>query len=94
MKRKILVLSIVLITFFGFSQEKNDVKDSYLKYFELPRESLFLHTNKTTYLVGEEIWFKVYTYDRKNSLSSKATTNIYLGVYDQTGKQVDKKIFY
>jgi len=93
MKRKILVLSIVLITFFGFSQEKNDVKDSYLKYFELPRESLFLHTNKTTYLVGEEIWFKVYTYDRKNSLSSKATTNIYLGVYDQTGKQVDKKIF-
>jgi len=93
MKRKILVLSVLLITFFGFSQEKNDVKDSYLKYFELPRESLFLHTNKTTYLVGEEIWFKVYTYDRKNSLSSKATTNIYLGVYDQTGKQIDKKMF-
>lgn len=96
MKRKIL--SIYILTFFisvstVFSQEKKNVEDDYLEYFKLPRESLFLHTNKTTYLTGEEIWFKAYAYDRKNELTSKATTNVYLGIYDQFGKELDKKLY-
>ncbi len=96
MKRK--VLSIYILTFFisistVFSQEKKNIEDDYLEYFKLPRESLFLHTNKTTYLTGEEIWFKAYAYDRKNELTSKATTNVYLGIYDQFGKELDKKLY-
>jgi hypothetical protein len=96
MKRKIL--SVYLLTFFVsissvFSQEKKNVEEDYLEYFKLPRESLFLHTNKTTYLTGEEVWFKAYAYDRKNGLSSKATTNVYLGIYNESGVQLDKKLY-
>jgi hypothetical protein len=84
---------IALSSILTYGQEQKSIEDSYVDYFSLPRESLFLHTNKTTYLIGEEIWFKVYTYDRRSHLSSKATTNIYLGIYDEDGKQIDKKLF-
>jgi hypothetical protein len=67
--------------------------NAYVDYFNLPRETLFLHTNKTTFLPGEEVWFKAYAYDRKSQLTSKATTNIRLGIFDKDGKLVDQKLF-
>jgi len=75
------------------AQEVKKVEDSYLEYFKLPRETLFLHTNKTTYLTDEDIWFKVYAFDRKNELTSKSTTNIYFGFYDSKGTQLDKRLY-
>jgi hypothetical protein len=42
---------------------------------------------------GEEIWFKVYAYDRKSQLTSKVTTNIQLGIFNSDGKQIDHKLF-
>ena len=92
MKRKISILAFLLTYTFCFSQEKSAV-NAYVDYFNLPRETLFLHTNKTTFLPGEEIWFKAYAYDRKSQLTSKATTNIRLGIFDKDGKQVDQKLF-
>ena len=96
MKKKLvffLLFTVTLTSSISFGQQKNTVEDNYLEYFKLPRESLFLHTNKTTFLPGENIWFKAYAYDRKNNLSSKATTNIYLGIYDASGNQLDKKLY-
>ena len=93
MKKILLLLCITFISFSSNSQDLKSVKNSYLEYFKLPRETVFLHTNKTTYIKGEEMWFKIYAYDRKNNLSSKTTSNIYLGIYDENGKQLDKKIF-
>lgn len=93
MKKILLLLSITFISFSSNSQDLKNVKNSYLEYFKFPRETVFLHTNKTTYIKGEEMWFKIYAYDRKNNLSSKTTSNIYLGIYDENGKQLDKKIF-
>ncbi|WP_240321113.1 hypothetical protein [Kordia sp. SMS9] len=73
-------------------QEKT-VEAVYTAYFELPREALYLHLNKTTYFQGEEIWFTGYAYDQKNQLSSKATTNIKVGIYDAKGNQVKKALY-
>ena len=88
-----LLISIMTIPFSSIAQEKPKAEDSYLEYFKLPRETLFLHTNKTTYLANEDIWFKAYAYDRKNALTSKTTTNIHLGLYDEKGNQIDKKLY-
>jgi hypothetical protein len=94
MKRKLsLFIALLMLYATGFSQEKSTV-DSYVNYFQLPRETLFLHTNKTTYMPGEEIWFKVYAYDRKSQLTSKATTNIQLSIFNADGKQIDQKLFH
>lgn len=90
--KRVLLLFFLLQSFLSFTQEEK-AENNYVDYFKLPRESIFFHTNKTSYIAGEEIWFKVYAYDRRNNLSSKSTRNIYLGIYDDTGKQVDKKLF-
>lgn len=89
-----ILLLLLLMALSSFSQEKS-VVNLYVDYFSLPRESLFLHTNKTTYIIGEseEIWFTAYAYDRKSHLSSKATTNIHLGLYDASGELLEKKLF-
>ncbi len=62
-------------------------------YFSTPRESLYLHLNKTVYINGEEIWFKGYTYDRKESLPSNGSTNINIQLYDKEGKELYKGLF-
>lgn len=94
--KRILLTLVLFSVFFTVStdaQEAPKVEESYLEYFKLPRETLFLHTNKTTYLAEEEIWFKAYAYDRKNGLTSKKTSNIYLGLYDEKGNQLDKRLY-
>jgi len=93
MKKKYLLLPFLLLSCFQlFSQQKN-VEEAYAEYFKLPREALHMHLNKTTFFKGEEIWFKGYAYDQKNQLSSNATTNINVGIYDAQGKQVKKGLF-
>jgi len=94
MKKSHLLLFFALTTIFNvFGQQEKSIEYEYAAYFTLPREALYLHLNKTTYFAGEEIWFKGYTYDQKNQLSSKATTNINIGIYDDAGNQLKKALF-
>lgn len=83
---------LFLLPTFLFAQEKNSIAEQYKKYFELPRESVFIHTNKTTYLVGEQIWLKTYIFDRKNGLSSKASSNIHVDLFNQKGDALIKSL--
>ncbi|WP_281991610.1 hypothetical protein [Aquimarina aggregata] len=63
------------------------------EYFKSPRETLYTHVNKSTFLTGEEIWFKMYAYDRKNNLPSRFTTNFNVELFDTKGNQVFGGLF-
>ncbi len=76
----------------GYSQSQKKIEQSYIDYFNLPRESFFVHTNKTTYLTGENLWFKIYIFDKLNKLPSVSTKNIHVGLYDSIGNQISKKL--
>ncbi|NER14118.1 hypothetical protein GWK08_11750 [Leptobacterium flavescens] len=97
--RNLLMLTVIFLSSVVISQaqDKKDpsytIINSYQQYFELPRETIFLHLNKSTYLVGEEIWFKGYIYDRQKNTPATKTSNIHIGIYDDKGNQVDKKLF-
>ena len=95
MRSSLILTKIILCTlacpFIGLSQTKK-TQDTYTDYFQLPRESLFIHTNKTVYITGEEAWYTVYVHDRKSHLPSAKTTNIYLGLYDQKGQHLTKNL--
>tara|TARA_R110001583_G_scaffold71217_2_gene200901 strand:+ start:2242 stop:4644 length:2403 start_codon:yes stop_codon:yes gene_type:complete len=69
------------------------VKEKFLKYFELPRESVFVHLNKSTYIVNEEIWLKGYIYDRHNSKPFRQSSTAHLGIYDANGKRIRDYLF-
>jgi len=70
------------------------IENAFKSYFGPKRESIFLHLNKSTYTSGEEIWFKGYIYDRTKRKPFKETSNLYVGIYDRLGNQVNKKLFY
>ncbi|MGB5609363.1 MAG: hypothetical protein WBM79_09355, partial [Eudoraea sp.] len=78
----IVLLSVILCSSLP-AQNNTSIKESYESYFELPRESIFLHLNKSTYVVGEELWFSAYAYDRKNNVPFTQTTNLHVALYNE-----------
>ncbi|MEL6917223.1 MAG: hypothetical protein AAFO99_05775 [Bacteroidota bacterium] len=92
----IVFLSSILITVSGIAQHTPSIeplREKYNTHFQQARESVHLHLNKTTFLVGEEVWWSAYAYTKKNNSPSFETTNLYCGIYDQDGKQVRKELF-
>lgn len=96
MKKYIIFFIIVLISsvLIGQAEQSKDIiKDAFSKYFELPRESVYLHLNKSTYIVNENIWFKGYVYNRQTEKPFIETSNVYVGVYDSIGKEITKRLY-
>ena len=83
----------LLHSFFGFSQTTTDIAEKYGSYFDFPNEALFVHSNKTIYLVGEEVWFQAYVLDKKTTTPSLASSNLFVGIYDEKGIQIVKELF-
>jgi cbb3-type cytochrome oxidase subunit 3 len=77
----------------GFSQEKKDkaLLEAYVNFFEAPREQIYVHLNKTTFLEGEPLGFSAYVLDayKKPSLTA---TNLYCTITDTTNAIIKKKI--
>ncbi|MFK7750466.1 MAG: hypothetical protein AB8B65_18895 [Kordia sp.] len=95
MKKKYYCFYLLLcISLYALAQTTTSIKDSYKNYFKFSgNEAIFIHLNKTSYLVGEEIWFKGYVFDKRNEKKSVTSTNLYVGLYDVNGKQISKKLF-
>ena len=89
----LLLFCTLLIAQSPASSVDNELLEKYESYFKLPRESLFVHLNKTTFIVGESVWFKSYVFDRHNSLRSKKTTNVNVGIYDENGQLVKNHLW-
>jgi hypothetical protein len=94
MKYFIFLLSCFTITLFGqdLEQSHKNSLNKYDNYFDMPRESLYLHLNKSSYLRGEHLWFQGYAYDRRNQKLSQEVRNVELRVYDEKGKMLEKQL--
>ncbi len=95
MKIRLLLVTVWFCIFSGFSQIPSDVSSNEAigRYFKIPRETVYLHLNKSTYLPQEEIWFKAYVFDRKNGLPSLATTNFNVELFDASGNELYSGLF-
>lgn len=71
---------------------EKDLKD-YNDFFKLKRESIFLHLNKNEFISGERIFFKAYLLDQKDDIPLDRDTNLYVGLYDSDGKQIQKSMW-
>ncbi len=90
-----------IITFFLFLNSycqdisnNPQIIDKLNAYFSLERENIHLHLNKKTYLSNESIWFKGYTYNRKELLPFYNTMNVFVALHDQSGAVVSKQLSY
>ncbi|AUC81905.1 hypothetical protein [Lacinutrix sp. Bg11-31] len=94
---------IILIVFFfinlSFAQENNPItseniseQNTFLHKQHL--EKFSLHTNKSVYFSGENIWFKTYVaYDITETPNYK-TSNLYINIYDSEKKLVANQLVF
>ena len=92
MNKSLLLFFILAFVFHVQGQDSISIENDNAAYFDLSRESVFLHLNKTTFIKGESIWFKGYVYNRKDGIPFKETTNLYVGLYDAQGNQLEKSL--
>lgn len=80
------------------AQEKNltptEVLSDYSEYFNLNRETVYLHLNKTVFAPTEDLWFAIYAYNTKYHIPNPATTNLNVNIYDVEGDLIEAKTFF
>ena len=81
-----------LFTISSFAQKSNSLDTSYDNYFTYSRIIPYLHLNKTSFIKGEEIWFKSYILNQQTNKLDTITTNLYCIIYDKNGNQKKKKL--
>ena len=90
MKKKLLFLLLIASNRLLFSQ--NDIDKSYIDYFSNTREVPYLHLNKTSFLQGEEIWFKAYVQEQNSNKLHSTTTNLYVSIFNDKASLIKQKL--
>ena len=85
------LLFLILLFKLSFSQQDKILTD-FKKYVENPREVVYVHLNKSTYIKGEMIGFKMYVFDKSSKELSKLTSNLYCLIQDDKGNVLKKKL--
>ncbi|MGY8914269.1 MAG: hypothetical protein ACKVJF_04195, partial [Flavobacteriales bacterium] len=70
------------------------IAESYQAFYAPLRENIHLHLNKTAFVKGEQLWFTAYVYDQNKQLPSSFSTNLHLGIFDEMGKLIDRKMIH
>ena len=89
MLRRLLLLAILSHFLWVKGQGSVGQKDS----LEL-RENIHLHLNKTTFLQGEQLWFKAYVLDQNTKTPAFGTTNLHVAIFDKSGMAIKQKLLY
>lgn len=66
--------------------------NSYIKYFNTPREIVYAHLNKSVYIKGETLAFNAYIFDKNDKVLSNLTRNLYCTITDDNGKVIKSKL--
>lgn len=80
--RKHIILIVIIL--FGFTQ-KNSAQ---VKNYE--SESIFVHTNATTFVTGENLLFKIYCLNNNSKQISKISKIAYVEIMDSNGSIVSR----
>jgi len=86
------IFFFICFSFLGAQEEPIDITDKYEDYTASPRETVYLHLNKSTYIKGESIGFTAYVLDKKDKKPSLLTTNLYVSIEDKNKNIIKKKL--
>lgn len=89
-----LLLTLLCLNLFSQNSNKEKIDQSILKYYEMDRENVHLHFNKTVYLSNETIWFKGYIIEKKESKLNFQTTNVFVRLLDSNKTEILNQLFF
>ncbi|MEM6514869.1 MAG: hypothetical protein AAF688_01710 [Bacteroidota bacterium] len=90
----ILLFSFFSVSLFGQSGDGEVLIEGFERYVKLPREVAYTHLNKDTYVVGEDIAFKTYLFDKNSRSLSDASKIIYCTLEDLDGNVLKEQMLY
>lgn len=88
------LITLMLFSWSASSQASLDfteLEKEYSGYFDLNREIVFLHLNKTTVVPKENLWLSAYVYNPRMEIPNRETVNLNVNIYDEKGTYIDSK---
>jgi len=71
---------------------KGTITAKFLKYCkELPRQEIFVHTDRQYYIAGEDIWFCIYLFDRNSNKPQVQEKIAYIEILNAENQPVAQK---
>ncbi len=90
----LFLMSISLSSVYAQVTSIPALQQTYSNYFQLNREYVHLHLNKTKIAPKENIWFSAYVYDLRTNLPNPTTTNLNVALFNEDGQQIDYKTIF
>ncbi len=84
----------LLIVFTARAQES--LPDKIQSYFqsiqkEFPTEKVYLHLDKRTYTLGDDVWFSAYLLAGSNQIPSPLSNTLYVDIFDGSGLLLEQR---
>ena len=96
--RNLFLLPLFFIALSGLAQNEitneKELKEKYAEYFNLNREAVYLHLNKSIFLPKENIWFAAYVVNQQQGLPALETTNLNVELYNSQGEHLKTKTLF
>lgn len=98
-KAKLFCLLLILLQLSNTYSQIQNIEDkgkitSVLEnYFQLEREAIHIHLDKTTFINNEAVWYQGYIINR-HTKKPFFTSNVYVLLLDEKGKQVSEQLVY
>ena len=92
-----LVLASVAFIFSNFAKAQNELPTKIQAYFdtyqkEYPVEKAYLHLDKHTYTLGEDLWFSAYLTAGSVQIPSPLSLTMYVDLFDGDGLLLEQRI--
>jgi hypothetical protein len=95
---KLIILSLIqLVVMQGISgQATTDLTDSIKRKFSdfvraVPREEVYIHTDRQDYISGEDMWLNVYVVDRQSLKPSQYSSIVYFELLNSVNRPIIQK---
>lgn len=93
--RYILLFFLFVLYYTGLSGQARMIGKDFTRYsVDLPWEDAYLHIDRNSYIAGENVWFKVYLFDRKSLKPSLLSKIAYVELLNYDNRPVIRKRIY
>ncbi len=89
-----LIFSSLVLIVQGQTNYSTDLLEEGVDLRSSVIENFYLHLDKTSFIRGERVWFKAYIYEQNSQKPSTETSNLHVGLYDELGNEVQRKLIY
>ncbi len=92
---KFIIVSVLLLACAAFTAQGQPALDELSGLFEkqlrlCPQEKLYVHTDKSCYIAGEDIWFRAYLVDGTTHIADTTSRYVYAELIDPQGGLVTR----